>query len=118
MKDCKFYNKHLETIKEYISCLYELEGCNCGGICHIITDDNNIRDCDMEWVLNECEKDENKDREEIELAKLICKELLKLTVQERVLLFTYMDYYYVVCDKLCDKCNIYNEIIDGYKVNE
>lgn len=25
MGECKYYNKHLETIREYIGCLYELE---------------------------------------------------------------------------------------------
>lgn len=54
MGECKYYNKHLETIREYIGCLYELEGCCAGGMLHILFDDDNIDDDDIAWCLREC----------------------------------------------------------------
>lgn len=96
MKVCKYYNKHLKTIKEYIHCLYGLEGCSCGGLCHIVVDDGNYDNNSLSWVLNECEKEENKNREELEITKLICNELLKLSINERALLLElpYRDFIF------------------------
>lgn len=28
MKECKYYNKHLDTIRAYISCLYGIDACD------------------------------------------------------------------------------------------
>ena len=42
--DCKYYNKHLNTICEYVRCLYSLEGCVSGGLLHILLDDDNYDD--------------------------------------------------------------------------
>lgn len=102
---CKYYIPHLETIRELIACLYALEGCCCGGLAHIVTDDNNIEDHHIQFVLNECNLDENKDREEVGLVKLICEELLKLSIQQRALLMT--SYYaYGYCIDGCENCPI------------
>ena len=49
-------------------------------------------------------KEENQDREEIGIAKLICEELLKLSIQERALLFS--SYYSYRCDGNCKNCPI------------
>ena len=104
--ECKYYNPHLETIRELISCLYCLEGCCCGGLAHIITDDNNLEDHHIEWVLKYCDEDENKERTERGLVKLICEELLKISIQERVLLFKSFDLFYY-CDDNCENCPIH-----------
>lgn len=98
---CKYFTPRLNMIRELIACLYSLEGCACGGLCHIVTDDNNFRDSDLQWVIEECDKEENKDRIEAPLCKLICSEMLKLSMQERALL--YSSYYVdVLCDRLCN----------------
>lgn len=108
---CKYFTPKLNTIRELISCLYNLEGCCTGGLAHIITDDDNIDDDDIKWVLEYCDKEENKDRTENGLVKLICNELLKLSMQERVLLFS--SYYsYIMCDNNCDTCPISKGDID------
>lgn len=109
--DCKYFIPRLNTIRELISCLYSLEGCACGGICHIVTDDNNFDDDDLDFVLKECEKEENQDREEIGLAKLICSELKKLSIQQRAIIFN--SYYTsALCDNNCDECPINRGEID------
>ena len=110
-EDCKYYKPHMNTIRELISCLYQLEGCCCGGLAHIVTDDNNIEDHFLKWVLEQCDEEENKDRTERGLVKLICEELLQLSIQERVYLFSHY-YHTVMCGKKCCKCHIAKGDVD------
>ena len=103
--ECKYYTKHLETIREYIGCLYSIDDCSSGGICHVVVDDNNIDDRHIQWLISECNKPENNAREEIGIAKLIADELNKITVQQRALLFSSF-YTYIPCDRDCELCEI------------
>ena len=75
--ECKHFTPRLNTIRELIACLYNLEGCGCGGLAHIVVDDNNIDDGSLQCVIDLCNEEENKDEEEAGLAKLICEEMLK-----------------------------------------
>lgn len=79
------------------------------GLCHIVTDEDNYDNGSLLWVLEECEKEENKNREELEITKLICKELLKLSMNERNLLFNSF-YYDFDCfsNNKCKDCLIEN----------
>lgn len=103
MKNCKYYTPHMETIKAYIGCLYELEGCGAGGPLHILVDDNNIEDRDILFCFKYCiehPKDEGS-----AIGKLICREYKKLTIQQRRLL----SYGYIPCpgcSGYCDSCYI------------
>lgn len=99
---CKYYKSHLETIRELISVLYALEGCCCGGLAHIVTDDNNIQDHHIEFIIEEAKK--NPERTEAGLVKLIGEEMLKLSIQERALLMS--SYYSYTCDGVCEHCKI------------
>lgn len=81
---CKYYDKHLETISEYIGCLYELEGCCTGGMLHILLDDDNLDDDDIAYRLRECLL--RPEREEAKIGQLICEEYLKLGMEQRRLL--------------------------------
>lgn len=102
--ECNYYNPRIPMIRTLISALYDIEGCVCGGIAHIVTDDDNFEDHHLQFVIDECNKEENKDRLEIGLAKLICEELLKLNMRERALLFS--GYYSYACDGNCSECCI------------
>lgn len=104
---CKYYKKRLNTIRELISCLYELDGCVSGGIGHVVIDEDNIDNDTIESVIKLCQDEEYKDREEAGLVDLICKELLKLNIQERTLLFGSF-YSYGVCKGDCSNCPIEN----------
>ena len=104
-KDCKHFNKHLLSIANLIGCLYDMEGCLCGGLAHVVVDDDNFEDPAIDFVLNLCEQEENKDKDELELVKLICKELKKLPIQQRALLFS--SYYSYRCDNNCENCMIH-----------
>lgn len=110
MKLCKYYTKHLDTIRAYISCLYSLDDGNCctGGLLHIVTDDGNLEDHHIQWCLEECDK--HPEREESELGKLICRELLKLPIEQRRLVYEHDVVTALMCNpEHCDRCGIENE---------
>lgn len=89
VKYCKYYNPHMETVLAYCSCLYKIEGCGAGGNLHILLDDGNYRDSDIEWCKQLCI--DNPQDEESTLGILICDELLKLTMDERHVFFLMWD---------------------------
>lgn len=90
-EDCKYYSPMITAIRTMISALYDLEGCCCGGLAHVVTDDNNFDDDDLDWVIDYCNEEENKDRVEKEWVIAIMKELKKLTMPQRALIFS--SYY-------------------------
>ena len=103
MIECRHYNQHLDTVRAYIDCLYKLEECECGGLLHIVTDDQNVRDSYIKFCLQQC--NEHPEREESELGKLICEELLKLTIPQRMIVCTWYGRRAVDCImSRCDKC--------------
>ena len=105
MENCKHYNRHLETIRAYIGCLYRIQGCCTGGLLHIMLDYDNLENCHIEWCLQQCE--EHPECEESEIGKLICKEYLKLTMEQRRLLC--VDFINSLgCDGNCESCYIEN----------
>ena len=83
-KKCKYYTPHLETVKKYVKCLYQIEGCSCGGLLHILLDDDNYEDEDILFCLKECLN--HPEREESKLGILICEEYLKLSMPQRTML--------------------------------
>ena len=108
MKECKYYNKHLDTIREYVSCLYKLDGCCTGGLLHIVLDDGNLDDDDIKWCLDRCI--ENPEEEESGIGKLICEELLKLPMEQRRLVYESDWVVDAHCfPKNCEDCPIENE---------
>ena len=112
MKYCKYYIKRIDTIKAYISCLYDMhDGEFCtGGNLHIVTDDGNLEDHHIKWCLDRCEN--SPDREDSEIGKLICTELLKLSMEQRRLVYEPEWVVDAFC-KLgtsCDECPIHNKI--------
>lgn len=105
MTNCKYYDKHLDTIREYISSLYNLEGCGSGGLLHILLDDDNYDDDDIAFCLKECLL--HPEREESKLGQLICQEYLKLSMEQRRLLCsTYIGHWSCIDGGKCDECFI------------
>lgn len=93
----------MDTIREYIGALYNLEGCSAGGLLHILLDDDNYNDDDICWCLKEClnhpEREESK-----KIGKLICEEYLSLPMEKmRLLCSTYIGHY------SCFDCSRHNE---------
>ena len=101
MNECKYYDSHLETIAEYIRCLYNLDGCCTGGLLHVLLDDDNYDDKNILLCLKKCLL--NPEKEESKIGQLICEEYLKLTIQQRRLLCKpYINGGY--CLEKCEKC--------------
>ena len=91
-KMAKYYKPRMKTLLEYCKCLYQLEGCGCGGNLHILLDDQNIKTDDILFCLNECIT--HPESEESDLGILICKEYLRFSDEEREL-FTYIWCEYI-----------------------
>lgn len=85
------WNPKMEIIVNAIHILYNLPGCGTGGCCHIVTDDDNIKDEDLKWVIDYCHSDENKNCVDRELSSLICELLLQLSYEQRMYLFAGMN---------------------------
>lgn len=109
-KRCKYYSKHFQTIKQYIGCLYDIEGCSSGGLLHILLDDDNFDDDSILFCLRECLL--HPEREESKIGKIICEEYLQLSMPERRLLTQpYISSFQCLChDGNCDTCYVQNGI--------
>ena len=104
MKKCKYYNQHLETIREYIGCLYSLKDCCTGGLLHILLDDNNYTDNDIAYCWKECIQ--HPEHEESKIGQLICEEYMKLNMPERRLLTDIYIGHWSCLESDCKKCFI------------
>ena len=81
------WNLKIPIIEGMIHILYDQPYCSCGGLCHIVTDDNNIKDEDLKSVIEYCKREENASRPDKELSSRICLLLLQLTFEQRAALF-------------------------------
>lgn len=86
------YNPKMPIIVQCIKTLYSLPDCGTGGNCHTVTDDDNIQDENLQFVIDECNRPENTSDDK-ELSELICKLLLQLSFEQRVVLFYMMSCF-------------------------
>ena len=123
MNKNEVYNNKFIVVSKLIEVLYDLDGCECGGLCHIVTDDGNIYDNDLDWVIEWCNKEENKYRVEKELCILICTLLKQMTFKQRAILFEVMNCgggkyflgsYESVCANINDMGMSIDEIVKEY----
>lgn len=84
------WNPKMPIIEGMIHILYDQPDGVCGGLCHIVTDDDNIRDSDLKFVIEYCEEEENANCSDKELSSWICQLLLQLTFEQRAALFGMM----------------------------
>lgn len=68
-------------VKHLLTALYEIPGCGCGGIAHIVTDDLNTSDGNLGFVLDQCEKEPY--RMDVPLVKCLMQYLRRLDHDER-----------------------------------
>lgn len=116
---CKYYNKHMDTILAYISCLYDIEGCECGGNLHILLDDDNYDRDSILFCLDRCIT--HPEDEESELGILICKEYLKLSLEERAVLDSMWNIDRsgdCIGTGDCEKCIRLGELYESMKESE
>ena len=101
------YNPKMPIIVQSIQTLYSLPDCSSGGCCHIVTDDDNIQDENLQFVIDYCNMPENANMVDKELSELICKLLLQLSFEQRCVLFymylsDYFDDYQLLDESIWD----------------
>lgn len=75
-----------------IRLLYELPECGCGGLGHVVLDDNNIDTVSIQHTIHWTTEDENVSRVEAPLVKCIMEYLLQMTEDERAVVFYLMEH--------------------------
>ena len=100
----KYYSEKLDVIRTFIGHLYDLPGCLSGGLGHVTIDEENLDDETIDATIAECDKEENKDKVERHLVKMICEMIKDLSLQERALLVT--EYHSLGCHNDCENCFI------------
>ena len=114
MKTCKYYNKHMDTLVEYCSCLYRLEGCETGGLLHVVLDDDNYDIPNLVSTFKDCMQ--HPEKEESVIGLLICKELLKLSTEERAFFFWYRIHGANECSwEECTFCEAFDDAYEEIK---
>lgn len=101
---CKYFDNKLKVIQAYIICLYSLEGCETGGMLHILLDDDNYDDNSITFCLSECLKSPLKP--EAQIGKLICEEYLTLPIEQRRLLRSEYIGHWSCISRDCSCCFI------------
>lgn len=119
LENCKYYNQNIEVISRYIDCLYNLPDCCCGGMLHIVTDDDNVEDDNLDWCFDYINKQENTNEVDKEIDELILKNMKKLTLEQRRLLTIGRNWNLPFCCQSkawgisdCSECIIENEDIE------
>lgn len=100
---CKLYApRQFILLDKYCGLLYDLEGCACGGLAHVLIDDSNLDDGTIKFTLNLCDKES--DRIEADIVRLICKELSSLTYDQRLAWDAWSDFEYYTTIQCCGDC--------------
>jgi hypothetical protein len=103
--------KHESIITVYVSKLVELlyedlKEC-CGGLLHIVLDDGNLEDDNLQWCIDNCNKPENENRIDKYLCLEIAHKMLQMDEYQRRLI--YYGSCNFECDNDCKDCVIEHE---------
>ena len=101
---CRYWSEEIGEICSLVKYLYDDLHEGAGGMLHIVLDDCNIDDDDLEWCLEYCDKEENRDRHDKEICIEIAQRMLRLSREERMLIYYQWDGEF--CGENCDKCVI------------
>lgn len=88
-KVCKHWTTEMLTAHALMSGIYELK--SCGGAAHIVTDDGNLRDSDLDFCLSLCNREPN--RPEAPLVRLFCEIMKKLTMIQRTIVVEFAGHF-------------------------
>lgn len=93
---CKYCRPEMAVLGKYCEELYGLPNCGAGGCLHILLDDNNYADEDLEWCREYCEK--NATGKEYEIAMKILDIYSEMNIVER----TVFDWIWNGRSPLCE----------------
>ena len=88
---CKYITPDSIIVYNMIEILYDVLEEHNGGLAHIVAADNNLDDDSLKCVIKECNKDENKDRPDVSVCKILCESLLRLTLNQRYFIFALIE---------------------------
>jgi len=100
---CKYWNIEVERTLNLIGILYDVYEEVCGGMLHIVTDDDNIEDGHIEYCIGYANESDNRNRKDYKITIAIAERYLKHSMKERMLL----TYCFMNCNKdkmNCEKC--------------
>lgn len=86
------WNDKIQVIDRLITALYDTDFGTSGGLCHIVTDDGNIYDDDLDFVMEYCNRIENQNSPIKELCYLIALLLKQLSFEQRACLMAIRDF--------------------------
>lgn len=104
---CMYWTKEVGEVCKLVKTLYEDMGEGAGGMLHIVLDDCNIEDDDIQWCIEYCNREENADRHDKEICLEIAQRMLELNYIERMLVYYQWDIGF--CGSDCTKCVITRE---------
>lgn len=104
MKLCKYYNKNMDYLLNLCKTLYSLPDCGCGGLLHILLDDDNYEDSNIRFCLKECLQ--HPEHPSSTLGILICTEYLKMSMEERSVFDSYWNGNMLDCCGNCNECEL------------
>lgn len=89
-KVCKHWTAEMLTAHALMCGIYELAP--SGGAAHIVTDDGNLRDSDLDFCMELCGREP--DRPEAPLVRLFCEIMKKLTMIQRTIVVEFAGDFY------------------------
>jgi hypothetical protein len=104
---CKYWSEEVTEICKLVKTLYDDMGEGCGGMLHIVLDDGNIDDDDLQWCIEYCNREENANRHDKTICLEIAHRLLNLNKEQRMLIYYQWDGEF--CNDNCDECVITSE---------
>lgn len=104
---CRYFKPEWNALKTLCKTLYGLPYCGSGGPLHILLDDNNLRDEDITFCLEQCL--ESPEKPESVLGIHICYEYLKMSMRDRMLFDWYWCGSNLACCGDCRKCEYVEE---------
>jgi hypothetical protein len=109
---CKYWTVEAKRVCVLVKVLYDELGEGAGGMLHIVLDDGNLDDDDIQWCIEYCNREENADRHDKDLCLEIAHRMLELSREERMLIYYQWDKEF--CDGECAECVIEREDDEWY----
>lgn len=89
------YHRNMPIVIKLTKVLYDLAdvieaNTVCGGVAHVVLDDGNFRDCDLDFVIEWAQDEEHKNEPESKLAVCVMQYLKEMTYEQRAATFILM----------------------------
>lgn len=106
MAKCETFVNHENefiALKKLCKTFYTLPGCGAGGPLHILLDDDNYRDGDIEFCIQQCLF--HPEPTIMALGLMICHEYLKMPMKTRAIFDAYWSDRDMECCEACEECD-------------